>query len=101
MSNAGCASTSCTGVTSNKDATGGFAAAGNQGSCYQFLFLAAPVNYDNWPVIPPHGTLQVNGSDNSRLGAGLVHLSSTTPDGCQGASFAMQLKVTASEYVQA
>jgi hypothetical protein len=94
----GCALQSSTCITSNKNKNGSFALVGGWGDCNQYLTFAAPFDYGNWPVIPPHGTLQVNGTDNSRLGAGLVHLLSTTPDGCQGASFAMQLKVTAVEY---
>src|SRR5438309_1204542 len=62
VSTAGC-TLSCTGVTSNKNIDGTFAPIGSQGSCYQFLTFTAPSNYDNWPVIPPHGTLQVNGTD--------------------------------------
>jgi hypothetical protein len=101
QSSNGCASTSCTGVTSNKNTDGTFATYGSQGSCYPYLTFNGPTSYDNWPTIAPHGTLQVNGTDASRLGAGLVHLASNTPQGCQGANFSMQLAVYASEMTYA
>jgi hypothetical protein len=93
----GCVVTSCTGVTSNKNIDGGFVTVSGQGTCYSYLTFNGPSNYDNWPTIAPHSSLEVNGTDTSRLGAGLVHLSNGTPQGCQGASFSVQLVVTAYE----
>jgi hypothetical protein len=93
----GCATTGCTGVVSNKNNDGTFVSYGTGGSCYQWVLFNAPTNFDNWPTIAPHGTLQVNGSDTNRLGAGMIHLVPTTPQGCQGATFSMQLNVSAVE----
>jgi hypothetical protein len=101
QSNNGCASISCTGVTSNKNTDGTFAFVGAQGSCYSYLSFFSPSNFDNWPTIAPHGTLEVNGTDGNRLGAGMVHLSNNTPQGCQGANFSMQLAVVAYEATRA
>ena len=67
------------------------------GDCAQYVVFVTPTQFDNWPTIGPHSTLQVNGTDNNQLGAGMLHLKSTTPDGCQGATFALGLNVTASE----
>ncbi len=50
-----------------------------------------------WPVIPAHGTLQVNGTDGYALGAHLIHLVSTTPSACQGAGLFVPLSVTATD----
>jgi hypothetical protein len=92
----------CPIVYSNKNIDGSFApisgATGFQsGSCKDYLSFVAPANFNNWPIIPLHSTLEVNGTDNNRLGAGLAHLKSSTPDGCQGATFSMVLIVTAND----
>jgi hypothetical protein len=60
------------------------------------MFLAPP-NFKNWPIIPAHATLQVNGTDNNELGAGMLHLQATTPTGCQGATYQVPLIVTAQD----
>jgi hypothetical protein len=102
-----CGSSQCPLINSNKNTDGSFVthnADGSQtavGSCAVSAAFVAPPNFDNWPTIAPHSTLQVNGTDNSQLGAGLIHLFSTTPQGCQGALFTIQLKVTATEAVAA
>jgi hypothetical protein len=92
----------CPIVYSNKNIDGSFApisgATGFQsGSCKDYLSFVEPANFNNWPIIPLHSTLEVNGTDNNRLGAGLAHLKSSTPDGCQGATFSMVLIVTAND----
>lgn len=94
----------CPNVTSNKNIFGQFVQLGPNGAppattgdCAQSVQFVAPTQFDNWPTIGPHSTLQVNGTDNNQLGAGMLHLKSTTPDGCQGATFALGLNVTAVE----
>lgn len=94
----------CPMVTSNKNGFGQFVQLGTNGAppsttgdCAQYVQFVAPTQFDNWPTIGPRSTLQVNGTDNNQLGAGMLHLKSTTPDGCQGATFALELNVTASE----
>jgi hypothetical protein len=93
-----CAQQFCPNATSNKNGIGTYAPGG--GDCGGYVNLIFPTNFDSWPTIAPHATLQVNGTDNNRLGAGMIHLSSTTPQGCQGATFAVTLAITASESVQ-
>ncbi len=94
---------SCNQITSNKNGDGTFVSldsngfpSGN-GNCANVVAFAAPANFNNWPTIGPHTTLQVNGTDNNRLGAGMIHLANNTPQGCQGATFAIGLNVTATE----
>jgi hypothetical protein len=84
----------CQVVRSNKNAFGGFTS-GGQGTCAQYASFVAPSNFDNWPTIGAHSTLHVNGTDNNRLGVGMIHLASNTPSECQGATFYMPLLVTA------
>ena len=84
-------------VTSNKNGDGTYNSSGF-GDCKQWASFVSPSNFDNWPTIAPHSTLQVNGTDNSRLGAGMIHLSNSTAQGCQGAIFALTLNVTAVEF---
>ncbi|TME54376.1 MAG: hypothetical protein E6I60_07850 [Chloroflexi bacterium] len=91
-----CGGTVCPLISSNKNGTGAFVAGGN-GDCKQWASITPPSSYLNWPIIAPHSTLQVNGTDNNRLGAGMIHLSSSTAQGCQGATFGVNLKVTAYE----
>jgi hypothetical protein len=86
----------CQAVNSNKNTDGTFTGGGS-GSCGQYASFVAPANYNNWPTIAPHATLQVNGTDNNRLGAGTLHLANNTPQGCQGATFIIGLNVTAAE----
>jgi len=65
-------------------------------SCALATIFVAPNFFTHpWPVIPPHGTLEVNGTDNSALGRGMIHLSNVTPSGCEGASFYIPLNITA------
>jgi hypothetical protein len=96
----------CPAWTSNKNADGTFVPldvygrASTVGTCVSYLAFSAPISFDNWPTIGPRSTLQVNGTDNNRLGAGLIHLSASTPQGCQGASFAVGLNLTAFEMTQ-
>jgi hypothetical protein len=99
LSTAWCVTTACTGITSNKNTDGGFSTILGGGSCYSSTSFVAPTSFDSWPTLGPHGTLQVNGTDNNHLGAGMLHLAYNTPQGCQGATFAAQLNVTATEVV--
>ena len=92
-----CGVSLCPAVTSNKNGDGTYNGIGF-GDCKQWVSFAAPSNFDSWPTIAPHSTLQVNGTDNNRLGTGMIHLSNNTAQGCQGASFALTLLVTAVEY---
>jgi hypothetical protein len=82
-------------ISSNKNTSGSFAPGGTGGTCSQWASFIAPTNFNNWPTIAPHTTLEVNGTDNNRLGAGMIHLSYYTDQGCQGATFAISLNVTA------
>lgn len=99
-----CGFAMCNQITSNKSGDGtfvpldanGFPLSGT-GDCSRSVNFVAPANFNNWPTIGPHTTLQVNGTDNNRLGAGMIHLVPTTPQGCQGATFALGLNVTATE----
>jgi hypothetical protein len=84
-------------VSSNKNGSGTYSSIG-MGDCKQWVTFASPSNFDNWPTIAPHSTLQVNGTDNNRLGAGMIHLSNGTAQGCQGAMFGLTLNVTAYEW---
>ena len=84
-------------VSSNKNGSGSYNNIG-QGDCKQWVTFVSPSGFDNWPTIAPHSTLQVNGTDNNRLGAGMIHLSNSTPQGCQGAIFGLTLNVTAYEW---
>jgi len=86
----------CQVVNSNKNTDGTFTSGGT-GSCGQYATLVAPTSFKNWPTIAPHSALQVNGTDNNQLGAGMIHLANNTPQECQGATFAMGLYVTAAE----
>ncbi len=94
-----CGGNQCPLISSNKNGSGSFASQG-AGDCKQYVTYASPTTFGNWPIIAPHSTLQVNGHDNNRLGAGMIHLSSSTAQGCQGATFTMNLKVTAYEFTQ-
>jgi hypothetical protein len=87
----------CDVKSSNKNTDGTFPTPGTSGSCVNYLNLSAPTDFKGWPTIAPHSTLQVNGTDNNQLGAGMIHLFNGTPDGCQGALFTVGLKVTAME----
>jgi hypothetical protein len=91
-----CGGTQCPFISSNKNGTGAFVTSGN-GDCKQWVSITPPTNFVNWPTIAPHSTLQVNGTDSNRLGAGMIHLAYNTAQGCQGATFAVNLKVTAYE----
>jgi hypothetical protein len=86
-------------VSSNKNGDGTYTYAGN-GDCKQWATFLAPTVFDSWPTIAPHSILHVNGTDNSRLGAGMIHLAYNTANGCQGATFAMTLNVTAMEWTK-
>ena len=68
------------------------------GNCGRYASFTAP-NFGQrpWPAIPPHATLQVNGTDNYALGSHLIHLDNSTPSACQGASFYVPLLVTATD----
>jgi hypothetical protein len=94
-----CAFLPCNNAVSNKSGNGNFYSQGG-GDCGSYVSFTAPTYFDSWPTIAPHSTLQVNGTDNNRLGAGMIHLANGTPQGCQGALFALTLNVTASEFVQ-
>jgi hypothetical protein len=90
-------SAQCPSQASNKNSDGTYPTPPASGNCGNYLFFTAPQSFANWPTIGPHSTLQVNGTDNNQLGAGMIHMSSVTPDGCQGALFTVGLKVTATE----
>ena len=94
-----CGTKTCLLVRSNKNGDGTFASAGS-GDCSQYVMFVAPTSFENWPTIGPHSTLQVNGTDNNHLGAGMIHLANGTSQGCQGALFALTLNVTAVEATQ-
>jgi type II secretory pathway pseudopilin PulG len=98
-----CGTKTCYGITSNKNGDGTYVSGSflGTGDCGQYVTFAPPSNFDNWPIIGAHSTLQVNGTDNSRLGAGMIHLTYSTAQGCQGANFALTLNVTAQEATQA
>lgn len=83
-------------LLSNKNADGTFVTNGN-GNCGSSGIFVGPSNFNNWPIIPAHATLQVNGTDNNALGAGMLHLRSATPQGCQGATYQVPLTVTAQD----
>lgn len=95
----------CPAITSDKNTNGSFAPrdpstgqfASGGGSCYTDAEFQPPYNFDNWPTIGPGSTLQVNGTDGNQLGAGMLHLSASTPSGCEGATFSLGLNVTAVE----
>jgi hypothetical protein len=87
----------CPQQTSNKNTDGTYPPPPTSGTCVNYLFFSGPTSLANWPTIGPHSTLHVNGTDNNQLGAGMIHMASNTPDGCQGALFAVGLKVTATE----
>lgn len=82
--------------SSNKNLDGTFSGS-NSGTCANDIAFVAPANFNAWPTIGAHSTLQVNGTDENALGAGMLHLVPGTPDGCQGALFVVGLKVTAAE----
>lgn len=98
-----CGLTTCLVVNSNKNNDGTYVQHGpdgaqlTNGTCSQWVSFQAPPNYDNWPTISPHSTLQVNGTDNNALGAGMIHLANNTSNNCQGALFTIHLNVLATE----
>jgi hypothetical protein len=92
-----CGSSLCQVQSSNKNTDGTFVVPPASGSCGIYLMVTPPQRFDNWPTIGPHSTLQVNGTDSNQLGAGMIHLSSVTPNACQGALFTAGLNVTATE----
>ena len=92
-----CGSQQCAAQSSNKNSDGTYAIPPLSGTCVASLFVTPPTQFANWPTIGPHSTLHVNGTDNNQLGAGMVHLNNGTPNGCQGALFAVGLNVTAIE----
>ena len=94
-----CGGTQCPLIGSNKNGTGAFVTQG-AGDCKQYVTITSPTSFLNWPIIAPHSTLQVNGQDNNRLGAGMIHLAYTTAQGCQGATFTVNLNVTAYEWTR-
>ena len=82
----------------NKDGTWNPSWSYGSTTCADFVTLTEPdFTTRTWPFIPPHGTLQVNGHDNRQLGANLIHLKSTTPTECQGASFYIPITVSAQD----
>ena len=80
---------------------GTYAGSGSGANCGTYgLFLPAPTyffgtgnGFKALPTIPPHGSLSLPTADGRSLGA--LHLSSSTPNTCQGASFRVPLTVTA------
>src|SRR5437667_80040 len=77
LSTAGCASLSCTGITSNKNTDGTFSTILGGGTCYLYATFSTPTSFDSWPTIAPHGTLQVNAS--LALAAGTWRITVTGP----------------------
>src|SRR2546421_5675036 len=63
-----CAFPPCSSAVSNKSGNGNFYSQGG-GDCGSYVSFTAPTYFDSWPTIAPHSTLQVNGTDNNRLGA--------------------------------
>jgi len=94
-----CGGTQCPFISSNKNGTGAFVSGGG-GDCKQYVTITSPTSFVNWPTIAPHSTLQVNGTDSNRLGAGMIHLAYNTAQGCQGATFTVNLNVTAYEWTR-
>jgi hypothetical protein len=98
-----CGGFTCLAVNSNKNTDGTYVQHGpdggqlSTGTCSTYASYQAPANYDNWPTIAPHSTLQVNGTDNNALGTGMIHLQNNTPNNCQGALFTIGLVVQATE----
>jgi hypothetical protein len=92
-----CGNTQCGAASSNKNTDGTFVIPPSSGTCVSSLTVTPPQQFANWPTIGPHSTLQVNGTDNNQLGAGMIHMSYGTPNGCQGALFTVGLTVTATE----
>jgi len=102
---------------SDKDSTGTFVDDQVGGSCAFSAHYQAPdiiaadhshsnvsnlgpgnqINSRPWPIIPPHGTLAVNGTDANQLGLGMIHLDGFNTNGCQGATFSTSLIVTAQD----
>jgi hypothetical protein len=97
QSTAPCGTSQCNVQSSNKNTDGTYATPPVSGTCANDLYFSPPASFANWPTIGPHSTLHVNGTDNNQLGAGMIHMFSITPDGCQGALFTVGLKVTATE----
>lgn len=97
QSTATCGLGQCPVQASNKNSDGTYPTPPTGGNCVLDLYFVAPASFANWPTIGPHSTLQVNGTDNNQLGAGMIHMIPNTPDGCQGALFTVGLKVTATE----
>lgn len=68
----------------------------SKAACAPYAHFVAPdLTARPWPLIPPHATLQVSGSDAFQLGLGLIHLAADTPNDCQGALFTVPLTVAA------
>jgi hypothetical protein len=90
-------------ISSNKNGANGgsFVPYGGSGDCGTNVSLTLPQSFNNWPTIGPHSTLQVNGTDENHLGAGMIHMNNNTPQGCQGALFMVPLTITAVEVSQA
>lgn len=97
QSTATCGFGTCPAQASNKNSDGTYPTPPLGGNCAIYLFFTPPAGFANWPTIGPHSTLQVNGTDSNQLGAGMIHMNTNTPDGCQGALFTVGLKVTATE----
>ena len=76
-----------------------FGSINNCGSHASFVTLngAGAAALRQWPAIPPHTTLHVNGSDALALGVGAIHLDFYTPNQCMGASFYVPLTVSAQD----
>lgn len=82
----------------NKDGTWSAYLSYGPSTCADFVTFSEPdFTARMWPLIPPHGILQVNGHDNRQLGQSMIHLKSTTPTECQGASFWIPVTVTAQD----
>jgi hypothetical protein len=103
LSNSCASGVLCVTANSNKNVNGTYVAHfsdGDQvtnGTCAGYVTFQAPSNFDNWPTIPAHATLQVNGTDGNALGSGMIHLDGSTPNNCQGALFTVHLVIQATE----
>lgn len=82
---------------SNKNEDGSLGYNPGSPNCGTHVTLRTPADFRTWPTIAAHATLHVNGTDTNQLGAGMLHLNNSTPDGCQGALYAVRLNVTATE----
>jgi hypothetical protein len=76
----------------DRNADGSTASGQLPGSCWTYVHFR-PQDLSAWPVIPPHGKLAVNGTDENGLGQHMIHLDAATPAACVGARYYIRLSV--------